>query len=352
MLAKPTCGAGDKKAFWNLFCEREAVGSGVYGTVYRARYRSDGRIVAVKSCKLPPEKEFGFNADVVREITLLKSLHHPNIVRIEEVFQYIDNGQFKAFMVMELCSRSLRDMLETRQRGLDTEVTKVILRQILQGLEYCHARRVAHRDLKPENILLVDDLMGNISIKLADFGLSRIASCPTKAYSPNQVTALYRAPEVFYGSSEYSMPVDIWSVGCIFAEMVRGKRLFGGGATGDLAVIRDIQRKLGDPKQTDLTYDFDRDPVRISPFPEQPLSAYVCREEYAGPLDSIGVDLLSQMLLYDPRRRIRACQALEHQYFSAVNHQIHSHCTVDERQYLDTQLRGPAVGGDFDGAYR
>ncbi|KAI9101376.1 kinase-like domain-containing protein [Phlyctochytrium arcticum] len=315
------CQKGPASNFWKQFEGRQEIGSGMYGSVYKARRRADKGFVAIKKCKVQTGDVYtepGVFADVMREVALLYNLKHKNVIRMEQIWQYpeeVDGPTFsKVFMVMEYCERNLRQMLNEFPRGLAAEIRKNIMHQTLDGIEYCQSHRVIHRDLKPDNILLVYH-GDSIQVKIADFGLSRVASFPGKAYSPAQVTAIYRAPEIFYGSTQYAMPVDMWSIGCIFAELVRGRRLFGGMGNSELAVLHDIQRKLGDPKPTDV-YDNAIDVPKICPVPEQDLTAFVCREDYLAPLDAHGVDLLSKMLLYNPRTRIRPNKALKHAYFS------------------------------------
>lgn len=101
--------------------------------------------------------------------------------------------------------------------------------QILEGTVFCHSRRVLHRDLKPQNLLI--DQKG--AIKLADFGLGRAFGIPVRAYTHEVVTLWYRAPEVLLGSQRYSCPVDVWSIACIFAEMVNKRPLFHGDSEID-----------------------------------------------------------------------------------------------------------------------
>ena len=124
------------------------------------------------------------------------------------------------------------------------------LRQILTGVHFCHASRVIHRDLKPSNILLAGDNFEHI--KIADFGLARAFSIPIKPYTKNVVTQYYRSPELLFELNEYATPVDMWSVGCIFAEMALGQPLFQGGAD-DISQIKEIFRTMGTPTDEEMT---------------------------------------------------------------------------------------------------
>merc|ERR550539_893899 len=127
---------------------------------------------------------------------------------------------------------------------LSGSLVKSYTHQLLKGLNFCHSKRIIHRDLKPQN-LLIDR---NGALKLADFGLARAFGIPLRSYTHEVVTLWYRAPEVLMGSRKYSTPVDIWSVGCIFAEMVNGQPLFPGNSDADQ--LQKIFKILGTPNET------------------------------------------------------------------------------------------------------
>ena len=134
-----------------------------------------------------------------------------NCNRLIEVIYQDDN----LYLIFEYCEFDLKKYMRSIGGPLPIETVKKFTYQILQATAYCHAHRVMHRDLKPQNLLIDKD--GNV--KLADFGLARAFGLPVKTYTHEVVTLWYRAPEILLGAKEYSTPIDIWSIGCIFAEM-------------------------------------------------------------------------------------------------------------------------------------
>jgi len=201
----------------------------------------------------------------------------------------------------------LKKYLDEYDGTLSKSTVKSFLQQLLKGIAFCHDHRVLHRDLKPQN-LLINRQKGDL--KLADFGLARAFGIPVRNYSHEVVTLWYRAPDVLMGSRKYSTPIDIWSAGCIFAEMIAGKPLLPGSSSSD-QLLR-IFKMLGTPNEktwptiTELP-DYKGDfPV----YPAQKLSSVVPG------LDEDGYDLLSKMLQYDPNQRVTAAKALSHPYFT------------------------------------
>lgn len=207
----------------------ERVGEGTYGVVYKAQDKKTGELLALKKIRLEAADE-GIPSTAIREISLLKQLQHPNIVRLYDVV----HTEKKLTLVFEFLDQDLKKFLDAcGENGLEAYTIKSFLYQLLQGIAYCHQHRVLHRDLKPQNLLI--NMEGEL--KLADFGLARAFGIPVRNYTHEVVTLWYRAPDVLMGSRKYSTQVDIWSVGCIFAEMVNGRPLFPGASEADQVCV-------------------------------------------------------------------------------------------------------------------
>ncbi|XP_071066916.1 cyclin-dependent kinase 3 isoform X2 [Dasypus novemcinctus] len=178
--------------------------------------RSDWISPASEAHSWPPllsgRETEGVPSTAIREISLLKELNHPNIVRLLDVV----HSDKKLYLVFEFLSQDLKKYMDsTAASELPRHLVKSYLFQLLQGVNFCHSHRVIHRDLKPQNLLINE--LG--AIKLADFGLARAFGVPLRTYTHEVVTLWYRAPEILLGSKFYSTAVDVWSIGCIFAEM-------------------------------------------------------------------------------------------------------------------------------------
>ncbi|CAM9819373.1 unnamed protein product, partial [Ectocarpus sp. 12 AP-2014] len=179
----------------------------------------------------------GIPSTAIREISLLKQLQHPNIVRLYDVV----HTERKLTLVFEYLDQDLKKYLDVCEGGLESNILKSFLYQLLRGVAYCHHHRVLHRDLKPQNLLINREG----ELKLADFGLARAFGIPVRSYTHEVVTLWYRAPDVLMGSRKYSTPVDIWSIGCIFAEMATGRPLLTGTSESDQ--LARIFRQMGTP---------------------------------------------------------------------------------------------------------
>eukprot|EP00054_Salpingoeca_dolichothecata_P017291 m.103258 g.103258 ORF g.103258 m.103258 type:complete len:295 (-) comp22395_c0_seq1:31-915(-) len=282
------------------YLKTEKIGEGTYGTVYKAQVRATGDLVALKEIKLEAEDE-GVPSTAIREISLLKELNHPNIVRLVEVIHANKN----LTLVFEFLDRDLKRHMDISQGGLDPMLIKSYMYQLFKGIAFSHSHRVLHRDLKPQNLLI--DRHG--SIKLADFGLARAFGIPVRTYTHEVVTLWYRAPEILLGTKQYACPVDIWSLGCIFAEMITRRPLFPGDS--EIDELFRIFRVLGTP--TDDTWP------GVSELPDyKPIFPKWERQNLADLIpgaDEVAIDLLSSMLQYEPSKRISAKMAMQHQYF-------------------------------------
>jgi len=286
----------------------EKVGEGTYGVVYKAQ-DGEGHIYALKTIRLEAEDE-GIPSTAIREISLLKELQHPNIVRLCDVI----HTERKLTLVFEFLDEDLKKLMDKHEGGLEEKATKSYLFQLLRGIAYCHQHRVLHRDLKPQNLLINKDG----ELKLADFGLARAFGIPVRSYTHEVVTLWYRAPDVLMGSRKYSTPVDIWSVGCIFAEMVNGRPLFPGNTDTDQ--LQKIFKVLGTPseeKWPSITELPDWKPEYQSQDHGEPKW-----HDIVPKVDDQGIDLLKSMLKYDPTLRVQGKAAMEHAYLLDVPEDI------------------------------
>lgn len=286
------------------YTKLEKVGEGAYGVVYKARDIRDGTIVALKKIRLEAQDE-GVPSTAIREISLLKELSQDdNIVKLLNIV----HSDATLYLVCEFLDMDLKKYMDTvgKSDGLGPLMVKKFTWQLIKGLHYCHSHRILHRDLKPQNLLI--DKSGNL--KLADFGLARAFGIPLRTYTHEVVTLWYRAPEVLLGSRHYSTALDMWSVGCIFAEMAMRHPLFPGDS--EIDQIFRIFRVLGTPNE-DIWPGVSNLPDYKPTFPQW--SAQDLHNAIPN-LDSYGIDLLQQTLVYDPAERISAKRAMKHEYFN------------------------------------
>lgn len=298
----------------DIFEKREKIGNGTYGDVYKGvkfitknkkgnkKSEPETEIIAIKKMKIDIDQE-GIPSTALREITILRELDHPNIVKLSDVV--LDDNHL--YLLFEFIEYDLRKYLENlKENELPQFLVKKFLYKILDAVAYCHSKKIIHRDLKPQNILIDKD--GEI-LKVADFGLARAFSIPIRPYTKEVLTLWYRAPELLLGINEYSTPVDIWSIGCIFAELILKCPLFKGEY--EIEQLFKIFRILGTPNK-DIWPEFESLPFYSPKFPK---FKAMNLEECFPKLGKNGIDLLKQMLIYDPNQRITAKQALIHVSF-------------------------------------
>ncbi|XP_033835880.1 cyclin-dependent kinase 1 [Periophthalmus magnuspinnatus] len=284
----------------------EKIGEGTYGVVYKGKNKVTGQVVAMKKIRLESEDE-GVPSTAVREVALLQELKHPNVVRLLDVLMQ----ESRLYLIFEFLSMDLKKYLDSIPSGqyMDCMLVKSYLYQILEGIYFCHCRRVLHRDLKPQNLLI--DNKG--VIKLADFGLARAFGVPVRVYTHEVVTLWYRAPEVLLGSARYSTPVDVWSTGTIFAELATKKPLFHGDS--EIDQLFRIFRTLGTPSN-EVWPEVESLPDYKNTFPKWKPGSLASMVKN---LDKNGLDLLSKMLIYNPPKRISAREAMTHPYFDDLD---------------------------------
>uniref|UniRef100_A0A8D8X3V1 cyclin-dependent kinase n=1 Tax=Cacopsylla melanoneura TaxID=428564 RepID=A0A8D8X3V1_9HEMI len=209
------------------------LGEGSYGVVFKCRNRDTGQVVAIKKF-LESEEDPLIRKIALREIRLLKALKHPNLVNLLEVFR----RKKKLHLVFEFCDHTVLNELENHPHGLPWDLIKQITWQVLRGVSYCHRHACIHRDIKPENILLTASGV----VKLCDFGFARLIN-PGENYTDYVATRWYRAPELLVGDTLYGPAVDVWAIGCVFAELIKGEALWPGKSDVDQLYL--ISRTLG-----------------------------------------------------------------------------------------------------------
>ncbi|KAJ8399973.1 hypothetical protein AAFF_G00407030 [Aldrovandia affinis] len=290
----------------------ETIGTGAYGVVSSARRRDNGQRVAIK--KIPNAFEVVTNAKrTLRELKILKHFKHDNIIAIKDILQpALPHSAFKSvYVVLDLMESDLHQIIHSRQ-PLTSEHTRYFLYQLLRGLKYIHSANVIHRDLKPSNLLVNE----NCELKIGDFGMARgLSSHPEESRSfmtEYVATRWYRAPELMLSLHHYSLAIDLWSVGCIFAEMLGRKQLFPGKHY--VHQLQLILQVLGTPPEGVIgAIGADRVRSYVQSLPSRgpmPLTSLYPQAEPSA------LDLLAAMLRFDPRERVSVTQALAHPYLS------------------------------------
>ncbi|CAK5077410.1 unnamed protein product [Meloidogyne enterolobii] len=283
------------------------LGEGTYATVYLGQSLLTGRSVAMKEIRL--EHEEGAPCTAIREVSLLRNLKHANIVTLHDVV----HTDSVLTLVFEFVEQDLREYMEELETLMSIRNVQLFAFQLLRGLSYCHSRRILHRDLKPQNLLVTK----GGELKLADFGLARAQSIPTKSYSSEVVTLWYRPPDVLLGSTEYTTHIDMWAVGCIIYEMLTNLPLFPGSSPTEQLKL--IFQKLGTPNSE--THPELRELPgfkKCRNFRQHSPKCLICLPR----LDTITVDLLLKLLKYDGNKRIGAVKAMRHPFFQDFPEQL------------------------------
>nr|P46892.1 RecName: Full=Cyclin-dependent kinase 11B; AltName: Full=Cell division cycle 2-like protein kinase 1; AltName: Full=Cell division protein kinase 11; AltName: Full=Cyclin-dependent kinase 11; AltName: Full=Galactosyltransferase-associated protein kinase p58/GTA; AltName: Full=PITSLRE serine/threonine-protein kinase CDC2L1 [Rattus norvegicus] len=277
---------------------------GTYGVVYRAKDKKTDEIVALKRLKMEKEKE-GFPLTSIREINTILKAQHPNIVTVREIV--VGSNMDKIYIVMNYVEHDLKSLMETMKQPFLPGEVKTLMIQLLSGVKHLHDNWILHRDLKTSNLLLTHAGI----LKVGDFGLAREYGSPLKAYTPVVVTLWYRAPELLLGAKEYSTACDMWSVGCIFGELLTQKPLFPGKS--DIDQINKIFKDIGTPSEKIWPGYSELPAVKKMTFSELPYNNL--RKRFGALLSDQGFDLMNKFLTYYPGRRINAEDGLKHEYF-------------------------------------
>lgn len=302
----------------DCFEKLEQIGEGTYGQVYMAKEIKTGEVVALKKIRMDNERE-GFPITAIREIKILKKLHHDNVIQLKEIVTSPgperdeqgrpDGNKYKGsiYMVFEYMDHDLTGLSDRPGMRFTVPQIKCYMKQLLTGLHYCHVNQVLHRDIKGSNLLI--DNEGKL--KLADFGLARSFSSDHNGNLTNRVITLwYRPPELLLGTTKYGPAVDMWSVGCIFAELLHGKPILPG--KNEPEQLTKIFELCGTPDEINWP-GVTKIPWYNNFKPPRPLKRRV-REVFKH-FDRHALELLERMLTLDPSQRISAKDALDAEYF-------------------------------------
>jgi CTD kinase subunit alpha len=281
------------------------VGSGTYGKVFKAIHVYTKQLVALKKIRMEGEKD-GFPVTAVREIKLLQSLKHDNVVCLQEVM--VEKND--CFMVFEYLSHDLTGLLNHPTFKLEHSHKKHLAKQLFEGLDYLHRRGVLHRDIKAANILVSSEGQ----LKLADFGLARFyAKRRQLDYTNRVITIWYRPPELLLGETQYGPAVDIWSAACVMVEIFTKHAIFPGDG-GEINQLDKVYNVLGTPTRAEWPGLVDMAWFELMRPTERKPNVFA--EKYRDRLTPAAFDLLQAMFLYDPAKRPSASDVLEHPYFT------------------------------------
>ncbi|KMT15534.1 hypothetical protein BVRB_3g058860 [Beta vulgaris subsp. vulgaris] len=284
------------------------IGKGAYGIVCSALNSETNEHVAIKKIA----NAFDNKVDAkrtLREIKLLRHMDHENVVAIRDIIPPPRREAFNdVYIAYELMDTDLHQIIRSNQ-GLSEEHCQYFLYQILRGLKYIHSANVLHRDLKPSNLLL----NANCDLKICDFGLARVTS-ETDFMTEYVVTRWYRAPELLLNSSDYTAAIDVWSVGCIFMELMDRKPLFPG--RDHVHQLRLLMELIGTPSEHELGFLNENAKRYIRQLPQYRRQSLAEKFPH---VNSAAIDLVEKMLTFDPRQRITVEDALAHPYLNSLH---------------------------------
>ncbi|XP_015883441.2 protein IMPAIRED IN BABA-INDUCED STERILITY 1 isoform X1 [Ziziphus jujuba] len=282
----------------------EKIGQGTYSSVFRARDLDTGKIVALKKVRFdnfePESVRF-----MAREIMILRRLDHPNIIKLEGIIT--SRLSCSIYLVFEYMEHDITGLLSCPDIKFSEAQIKCYMKQLLSGLEHCHSRGVMHRDIKGSNLLVNNEGI----LKVADFGLANFCNFGHRQPLTSRVVTLwYRPPELLLGSTDYGASVDLWSVGCVFAELLMGKPILQGRT--EVEQLHKIFKLCGSPP--DDYWKKSRLPHATLFKPQQPYDS--CLHETFKDLPTANVKLLETLLSVEPYKRGSASSALASEYFT------------------------------------
>ncbi|KAG6673870.1 hypothetical protein I3843_15G011900 [Carya illinoinensis] len=276
------------------------VGQGTYSNVYKARDRESNKIVALKKVRFDTSEPESIKF-MAREITMLQKLDHPNIIKLEGLAT--SRLQYSLYLVFDFMQTDLATIISRSEGKLDESQVKCYMQQLLSGLQHCHDRGILHRDIKGANLLI--DKRG--VLKIADFGLANFYTRNHNLPLTNRVVTLwYRAPELLLGATHYGVGIDLWSAGCLLAEMVAGHPIMPGRT--EVEQIHRIFKLCGTPSE-----EYWKKLKLPSKFKIPQFRPSITEAFSQFPASSLG--LLNTLLALDPAYRGCASLALQNEFF-------------------------------------
>eukprot|EP01084_Bolivina_argentea_P170921 296148_1 len=299
------------------------IGEGGQGIIIKARRKKDNEIVAIKKLRNASDSN-GISMETIREIYMLRELQHENIIKIIDIFGQSDN----LYIIMPFAIGDLENIIKNKDILLTSSHIKQYMKMLFSGVEYIHNKFILHRDLKPSNCLILP----NNTLQISDFGLSREYGSPNRLLSYQACTIWYRSPELLFGTNYYSIGLDIWSVGCIFAELLLRIPIFGGNDNSEITQIGRIFRILGTPNDISLLTNAsgsnnnnnnnnNNNGINWKDYELLPkFRKFEPNKQY--PIDNLfkassknEKELFLNLCKYDPNQRLSATKALKHAYF-------------------------------------
>ncbi|BFG35251.1 hypothetical protein CerSpe_215250 [Prunus speciosa] len=278
------------------------IGQGTYSNVYKARDRDTKKIVALKKVRFDTSEPESVKF-MAREITILQKLDHPNIIKLEGIAT--SRMQYSLYLVFDFMLSDLTRVVSRPGQRLTEPQVKCYMQQLLAGLQHCHENGILHRDIKASNLLIDKSGM----LKIADFGLANFFPPKKRPLTSRVVTLWYRAPELLLGSTDYGVGIDLWSAGCLLAEMFVGRPVMPGRT--EVEQLHRIFKLCGSPgddywKKMKLPTSF-RPPQHYKP----------SFEEFFRDFSTSSFGLLTTLLALYPASRGSAASALQSDFFSS-----------------------------------
>ncbi|KAH9102961.1 hypothetical protein LEN26_003289 [Aphanomyces euteiches] len=274
------------------------IGEGTYGIVYKAIEKSSKDLVAIKKFKFQSDESMSR-----RELQACSMLNHPNII----AFRYSFRGDGFLHLVFDYAPSTLSKVIAKYKQGLRPAQVRSVAFQLCKAIHCCHQNKIIHRDIKPENILLDDK--GNV--KLCDFGVARSIQFEGEALSDYVATRWYRPPEQELRCTNYSYSADIWSIGCVVAEMFLGYPLFRG--ENQMDQIKLIQEMLGPLPQTLAA----KLPKGIA-FAKSSCQTLSLKDRFVSTIPTDGLDFIARTVALDTKRRMTSIECLNHPFFAKI----------------------------------